>query len=236
MRYTLSNFYKSDEWRALLNVLKSERVNKDGEIICEHCGKPIVRAYDCIGHHKIALTEENVNDAYISLAAENIMLVHHKCHNKIHNKLGYSDRKIYVVYGSPLSGKSTWVESVREPGDLVVDIDSIWQCVSGCERYEKPNRLRSVVFGVRDTLIDMVKYRRGKWLNAYIIGGYPFAAERERLVNSLGAEEIFIDTSMDECMSRLRECVDGRSKEEWENYIADWWKKYSPRAPQSIKK
>lgn len=226
--YTLQTFYKSKDWQKLLTVIKSERLNNEGQIICDHCGKPIVRAYDCIGHHKEYLTEDNVNDVTVSLNPDNIALVHHCCHNRIHEKLGYSDRRVYVVWGSPLSGKSSWVRDNMAIGDLVVDIDSIWQCVSGCSRYIKPNRLKSVVFGVRNELLDMIRLRRGKWTNAYVIGGYPFAAERERLIMGLGAESVFIDTSRDECINRLLSCEDGRNKEEWLRYINEWWEKYSP--------
>ena len=56
--YTLFTFYRSREWAALLAALKQERVNDEGQIVCEYCGKPIVRAYDMIGHHKEELTEE----------------------------------------------------------------------------------------------------------------------------------------------------------------------------------
>jgi hypothetical protein len=31
-------------------------------------------------------------------------------------------------------------------GDLIVDMDSIWECISGCGRYVKPNRILSIVF------------------------------------------------------------------------------------------
>lgn len=231
MYYTLENFYKSKQWQKLLQFIKSERLNEQGEIICEHCGKPIVRAYDCIGHHKEELTEENVNDAAVSLNPGNIALVHHRCHNKIHDKLGYAGRKVYLVYGSPFSGKSTWVTESMNQGDLIIDMDNIWQCVSGCDRYVKPNRLKSVVFNIRNELLDMVKHRQGKWLNAYIIGGYPFSGERERLVNELSALEIFIDTDREQCIKRLYECKDTRNKEEWLKYIDDWWRKFKPDLP-----
>ena len=78
---TLDTFYRCKEWENLLRVLKLERVNEAGELICEHCGKPITRAYDAIGHHKEELTPENVNDANVSLNPANIAFVHHKCHN-----------------------------------------------------------------------------------------------------------------------------------------------------------
>lgn len=224
---SLYNFYRSDEWEKLLQILKGERLDSQGYIICAECGKPIVRAYDCIGHHIIELTEENYTDANISLNPDNIALIHHKCHNKIHNKLGYAQRQVFIVYGSPLSGKSSYVAEAMAEGDLIIDMDSIWQCVSGCERYVKPNRLKSVVFSVRDNLLESVRYRRGKWLNAYIIGGYPFKAERDRLIDTLGAREVFIDTDKETCLNRLLACEDSRDKAEWERYINDWWLQYN---------
>lgn len=223
---SLYNFYRSDNWTNLLKVIKSERLDSDGFNICEYCGRPIVRAYDCIGHHKIYLTEENYIDANISLNPDNIQLVHHICHNKIHDKLSYSGRQVFIVYGSPLSGKSSWVKESMTQGDLIIDMDNIWSCISGCDRYVKPNRLKAIAFSVRDNLIDSIKYRRGKWTNAYLIGGYPYKAERDRLIDTLGAREIYIDTSKEECIKRLEACSDGRDKEEWLKYIDDWWLQY----------
>lgn len=223
---SLFNFYRSKEWVSLLQVLKLERVNDTGNIICEHCGKPIVRAYDCIGHHKIHLTEDNYTNSDISLNPDNIQLVHHKCHNYIHNKLGYSNREVYVVYGAPLSGKREWVNSVAEAGDLIVDIDSIWEAVSGQPRYSKPNRLKSIVFNVRDNLLESVRYRRGKWNNAYVIGGYPYKAERERLLTELGAREVFIEIDKAEAIARL-EGQEERDRLEWIQYIDSWFSVYS---------
>ncbi len=223
---SLYNFYRSKEWTNLLQVLKTERVDANGFILCEHCNKPIVRAYDCIGHHVIELTEENYTDYNISLNSDNIQLVHHKCHNIIHNKLYSGNRQVFIVYGSPCSGKSSYVTEAMSEGDLIIDLDSIWQCVSGCDRYTKPNRLKSVVFSVRDNLLESVKYRRGKWLNAYIVGGYPFTAERERLADMLGARLIHIDTTKEECVNRLLASNDGRDIEQWIKYIDDYWLQY----------
>jgi len=224
---SLYNFYRSKEWVNLLQVLKSERINSEGFIICEHCGRPIVRAYDCIGHHVIELTEENYTDYNISLNPDNIALVHHRCHNLIHNKLFSGNRQVFIVYGSPLAGKSSYVAEAMSEGDLIIDMDSIWQCVSGQARYVKPNRLKSVVFSVRDNLLESVKYRRGKWLNAYIIGGYPYEAERDRLADMLGARLIHIDTTKEECVNRLLAADDGRDIEEWIKHIDNWWLQYN---------
>lgn len=224
---TLQNFYKSKEWEKLIALIRMERVHEDGQIYCEQCGRPITDKYDCIGHHKIFLTEDNVNDANIALNPDNIMLVHHKCHNHIHNKFGWTKKEIFLVYGSPLAGKTSYVESVREEGDLIVDIDRIWECVSGCPSHVKPKRLNGIVFGLRDRLMEMVKYKVGKWNNAYIVGGFPLISERERICKELGAREVFIDTPKKECIARLRNAKD-RPIDDYEKYIEEWWKRYAP--------
>lgn len=220
-------FYRSSEWRKLLSVLKNERQNEEGQIICEYCNKPIVKAYDMIGHHKIELTEENVNDFNVSLNPENIAFVHHACHNRIHNKLNSSCRKVFLIYGAPFSGKEKFVKENMNEGDLIVDIESIWECVSGCGRHTKPNRLKAVVFKTRDVLLDSVKYRVGKWRNAYIVGGYPLTADRERLCREMGAEEILIESTPEECKDRLHS-LELENEDEFEKYIDEWFERYIP--------
>ena len=101
---TPHDLYKSKEWQDLLQTLKLDRINEEGKLICEHCGKEIVKGYDCIGHHKIPLNSSNVNDYNISLNPDNIMLIHFKCHNAVHNRFGFElPKKVYIVYGSPCS-------------------------------------------------------------------------------------------------------------------------------------
>ena len=222
----LFTFYRSDEWEKFRKMVIAERMHDDGLTYDEVTGKPIVRAYDIILHHKKELTEENVLDYNISLNPENIMIVSHKTHNYIHNKLGYAHRQVYLVYGAPLSGKTTWVRENMIIGDLIIDLDSIWECISGQPRYVKPARLKSIVFKQRDELLNGVRYRLGKWNNCYVIGGYPMQSERERLAKELGAREIFIECSKETCLNRLAEINDGRDKKEWSGYIDEWFERY----------
>lgn len=224
---SLSEFYRSKEWVNLRSIIINERINpSDGFIYCSYCNKPILKPYDLIAHHEIELTETNYQNADVSLNPKHIRLVHHKCHNRIHEKCGLKTRKVYLVYGSPLSGKSTYVQSVLEPGDLVVDIDRIWECVSLQPPYVKPKRLNGVVFDIRDELYKCVKYRKGHWLTAYVIGGFALQTERKRICDYLGAETLFIDTSKEECMDRLKN--QDEKSEEWVKYIEEWWRIYSP--------
>ena len=224
----LNDFYRCKEWVLFRLGVMDERQTEDGRILCEHCGLPIVHQYDCIAHHKIPLTEQNYKDATISLNPDNIALVHHVCHNKMHNKLGKREREVWLVYGPPLSGKSSYVDSVKEFGDLIVDVDCIWECLSGCEKYVKPSRITDNVFGVRNILLEQVQYKLGNWCSAYIIGGFPLIGERERLCRRLGAKEIYIESTREKCLARLKDGCAGRNPTEWKKYIDEWWDKYTP--------
>lgn len=224
MIFTLANFYTSKVWENFRSNLMDERTNDKGQIICAHCGKPIVKAYDCIGHHKIELTDENVNDYTISLNPELVELIHFRCHNKAHKRFTgnmHFGQEVYLVYGSPCSGKSTWVKDNANEDDLILDLDNIWESICFCNRLHKPPRLKSNVFGIRDTLIDQIRIRKGKWRNAFVIGGYPLRTERERLCALLRAKPIFIEESKATCLKRA-------PSDEWREFICDWFENFVP--------
>lgn len=214
----LDTFYKSKEWTGLVERLKLERVNDKGQLICEYCGKPIVKKYDCIGHHVEELTEENVNDYSVSLNPENIKLIHFRCHNKIHGRFDGFYQSVYLVYGSPCSGMVEWVEGVAEPDDLILYIDRIWECLATGGR-KKPNRIKANVFGVRDCIMDQIRTRTGRWRNAYVVGGYPLASDRERLCDMLRAKPVYIEATMAECLAKAK-------TEDEKEYIEDWFESF----------
>lgn len=227
MSEKLQKFYKSRKWEGFINLLRQERTQADGSIICEHCGKPIVKAYDCIGHHITELTDDNVDDALISLNPDNVQLVHFKCHNQIHKRFGYSvhrEQEVFIVYGAPCAGKTTWVKDNAESTDIILDIDRLWQAVRSeiCDEYEKPNELKQNIFALRDLMLDMIRVRRGRWHKAFIIGGYPLQGERERLADTVGAKQmIFIDTPKEICIARAK-------NDKWLEYIEQWFERYAP--------
>ena len=223
---SVEKFYRSKQWNSLRAQLMQARTNADGQIICARCGKPILRRYDCIGHHKIELTEENVNDYSISLNPENVELIHFKCHNMEHGRFEGFRQKVYLVYGSPCSGKTSYVDEVAEPDDLILDVDRIWDALCNDGRYNKtagksrrPHRIRANVFGVRDCIIDMIRTRTGKWRNAWVIGGYPLRTDRDRLCDLLNAEPIYCEATVEECLAR---CEKERPAE-WREYILEWF-------------
>ena len=225
---SLAQFYNSQEWRQLRQTLIAERTNPDdGVLYCEHSGKPLINSFDIVAHHKKPLTLQNVNDYAISLNPENILLVSQQAHNEIHSRFGYcAQRKVYIVHGAPCSGKSSFVNNIKGNSDLVVDIDNIWEAVTG-KRYYKPNALKANVFAMRDALLQTVKTRAGNWERCWIVEGLPHKAERERKADIYGAELIYIDTDEQTCLARLQ-TDDSRREyaDEWRKYIAEYFQRY----------
>lgn len=228
--FTLKSFYKSSEWENFRKIVISERTQLNGLIFDEITGNPILKPYDLILHHKTELTEENVNDYRISLNPENIQVVSFKTHNELHKRFGYKQcKKVFLVYGAPCSGKTTFVYNNADTKDLILDLDRLWGAVRSnkCSEYEKPNELKSVIFSMRDNLLDIIKTRYGKWRNAYVIGGYPLIGERERLIDMLGVDrDIFIDTQKAVCLERAK--IKGG---EWSEYVETWFDRFTPDLP-----
>lgn len=232
---TLADFYKSQEWRSIRLKLMNERNHPSKGLCCQHCGEVIHKEIDCIAHHITELTPANVHDVNISLNPKNILLVHHLCHNQIHERFGYqSTQKVYIVYGPPLSGKTTFVKQSKGRRDVVLDLDELYKAITLLPAYDKPTELSQNIFQLRDVLLDQIKTRTGKWSQAWIIGGYPNFVERERLAHQLGAELLFIEASQDECLQRLYHDKDKlHVQREWQSYIQQWFLRFIPDPPGS---
>ena len=217
-------------------MIIAERTDADGYVHCCVCGKPIVKKYDLIIHHKQELSEANVNDAMIALNPDNVECICFKCHNKEHERFGFNkgslhvQKKVYIVYGSPCAGKSTWVYNVASKDDLIVDMDAIWQMISCNDKYCKPAALKSVVFEMRDKMYDIIKYRSGKWHNAFVITGGALQGDRDRLKQRIGADElIFIDAPKDVCIERIQtKGLPDEVKDQWKDLIINWFNTYQP--------
>lgn len=230
---SLAAFYNSDEWKAARAAEIEKRRNKnDGIVYCEHSGEPLINSYNIVAHHKTPLTMQNVNDYSISLNPANIMIVSQRAHNEIHKRFGYcAERKVYYVYGAPCSGKTTFVNSIKGNSDIVCDIDNIWQCITGGERYEKPNALKFNMFEIRKCIFEMIQTRyprNGGWERAFIIEGGAARKPREDRIKALGAEPIFIDTDKETCLQRLASDPQrtAAQKAEWRKYIDKWFEEY----------
>jgi hypothetical protein len=221
----LKSFYASGTWQKFRATIVAKRGP-----ICETCGKVIGNPKECeVDHYPIELTPENVHDVNIALNPDNVKVRCHDCHDKRHNRFGNAPQhEVYIIYGPPLSGKHSYVSNNINRGDIVIDMDRLYEAVSMLPSYDKPNNLFSNVIGVYNLLIDNIKTRYGKWNNAWVIGGFADKYKREQLANDLGAEIIFCDISKEECICRLENDPERQyRKDEWRKYINEWFEKYA---------
>lgn len=241
MRYysTLASFYAGDDWDACKALVLKERI-KDGAVYCEHCGGLILKNFNpqeknnagaMVFHHIQPLTTANMNNAAISINPRNIAILHWQCHNEVHGRFSgqnmQAEKKVYLITGAPCSGKTTFARERMQAGDLILDIDDIWQQLSGQPRYIKPNSIKPVVFATRSEQERQVQMRAGTWRNAFVIRSLPLAMDRRREAERLDAEVITINTPQDVCLERLRNDPQGRNVTEYEKFIKEYFLMYS---------
>lgn len=220
----IKSFYASSRWQKFRAGIIAER-----GLTCEKCRKLITADKDAELDHIIELTPDNVNDVTISLNPDNVRLLHHACHDIRHNRFGKGNGKqVYIVYGCPGSGKTTYVSQFRERTDIVICMDSLYAAITGLPMHDKPDQLLVNIKSVHNLLLDQVKTRYGKWSTAWIIGGYADKYKREKLADDLGAELVYCECSKDEAIARIE--IDDRRRNmitEYRKYIDEWHDRYS---------
>lgn len=211
-----------------LDLAQACKIKSGG--VCAKCGG-VFDISELRPHHKVELTLDNIDDVNVTLNPDNIEVLCHDCHNAAHKRFGYAvgAKRVYLVYGSPCAGKTTYVNSVATRNDLIVDLDKIHRAICICGLYDKPDATKRVAFNVRDYLLDEVRTAtpRRKWQDAYIIGTYPDRIDRDMFVQDYGAELVHIDTSKEECIRRAYQDIERSSiRDAVIGWINAYWERY----------
>lgn len=113
---------------------------------------------------------------------------------------------VYVIYGSPCSGKTTWIKEHIQRGDLVCDVDYLYSAITTDEPHNAELYTHEVACQLDKTLKDIIRDRQGIWQNAYVVS---IANTKEKLQadkERVNADEcIFIDTPYEVCMERAED-------------------------------
>lgn len=176
MIFTLETFYTSNEWRKFRETFIAERLARDGELIDEETSEAIIDPSRAVLHHRIHLTEENVNNREISLNPKNIELVSEQTHIKIHDRFNCNGRKIYIAKRA---------EDVKIKYDLIDDFDLLKKAVGDADN----SLINDNVWVLYNSIIDQIRTRRGKWTTAVVISNTT-QIEYNRLKKLLGASDL----------------------------------------------
>lgn len=223
---TNPKFYTGRMWRKFREVMITK---SNGQ--CNRCHQVFSDSSKLEVHHINHLKGNDYDDPTKAYAEDNVEVICHSCHNYEHDR--FANRKeVILVYGPPLSGKSSYVKDMKGDRDIVIDLDLLKQAITMNSGYERTtNAATSVLFRLRDALLDIVKVRYGSWKRAWIIGTYPNTFDREQLIQQYNVDDVVLmDETKEECLIRLDKVSDERNqfKVEWTKYIHEWFEQYTP--------
>jgi len=133
---------------------------------------------------------------------------------------------VYIVWGAPASGKSTYAKEHMKPGDLIVDLDLIKQSISLQEKTETDDALLPVALSIRDHIYELIE-RRDIECDCWVVAGLPNKDERERLARKLKTDKlIFIDATHDICIQQAMNDRSRKDKGKQRKIIDKWFKQY----------
>ena len=124
--------------------------------------------------------------------------------------------KIYLVLGSSCSGKSTYVRSNAGENDLIFDFDTIHQAITNNTSHRHLDHIKDYVFEIRKTIYN--KLENDPNITAWIINSTPYKENRQKIVDQLKAEIIYLKRSKEKCL----EIAKNERPTEWLEYIENY--------------
>lgn len=113
---------------------------------------------------------------------------------------------VYLVYGSPCSGKTTYIKEHIKNGDIVCDVDRIYSALCFNEEHQTELYAQEVASKLNDTLLDIIRDREGHWKNAYVVSLANTKEKLDKAIERVKADEaIYIDTPFEVCIGRAKE-------------------------------
>lgn len=113
---------------------------------------------------------------------------------------------VYLIYGSPCSGKSTYIKEHIQRGDLLCDVDLIYGAITNSNPHDAELYTHEVACGLNNVLKDIIRDRKGNWKNAYVVSLANTEEKLQQAKDQINADEcVFIDTPYEVCMERAKE-------------------------------
>lgn len=112
---------------------------------------------------------------------------------------------VYLVYGSPCSGKTTYVKEHFKAGDIVCDVDRIYAALCFNEEHKEELYAQEVAKSLCTELLDIIRDRKGHWKNAYVVSLANTPEKVKAAMERVNADEaVFIDTPYEVCLERAK--------------------------------
>ena len=134
---------------------------------------------------------------------------------------------VYLVWGSPASGKTTYVKQHMKHGDMVIDLDLIKQSLGMCDTKDTSDCLLSAALKIQELLYKLIEDREFEASNVWIVASMPDGHKRNRLIRRLDIKEcnvIFISATEQQCIERAINDDERKDKDLQQRIISRWFK------------
>ena len=138
-----------------------------------------------------------------------------------------SDKEVFIICGAPGSGKTTYASQHHQPGDLIVDMDTIVAALTGDETaHPDYENILDVAIAVRNTLYNIIENGTGDWKRAFVITSSMNDGAVIALAKQLHATVHYMETTKEECKRRIANDKTRQDKELFYNLVDEWFKNH----------
>ena len=138
-----------------------------------------------------------------------------------------SDKEVFIICGAPGSGKTTYASQHHQPGDLIVDMDTIVAALTGDETaHPDYENILDVAIAVRTTLYNIIENGTGDWKRAFVITSSMNDGAVIALAKQLHATVHYMETTKEECKRRIANDKTRQDKELFYNLVDEWFKNH----------
>lgn len=138
---------------------------------------------------------------------------------------------LHIITGAPCSGKTTYANAHKGPGDIVIDLDALTAALGG-EYHGKHDAIREIAKAARDAAIDAAV---SKGVDAWVVHAMP-TGEHMRFYRAHGATFHDLDPGIETCKRRAR----AAQRPSWAVAAIDsWYQKgggHEPSAPEASRR
>ena len=135
--------------------------------------------------------------------------------------------KTILICGPAGSGKSEFVRLQMSRGDIVIDIDKLYQAISYLDPHDKPREIIEYVRAAKEAIYKLAeKDKSDRWL--WIVTSGAEVKTRDRFRKRFKADVYVFETPIEECVARIKEDKTRymKTEAEWYEIIGKWWQRY----------
>jgi hypothetical protein len=129
------------------------------------------------------------------------------------------DTRITVIAGAPCSGKTTFVQLHKRPGDLVIDLDALKVAIGSDDTHLHDARLLPFALAAQEAILERL-HNPHDLHHVWIIRTAPRIKDRHLWPD---AQVIILDPGQDTCLQRAASRPAGT-----DTLIANWYQLYEP--------